>query len=402
MNILHIQVGMGASGNAAYRLSTAMRKYGFNSNVLNLCHGPVLEHVYTLRRDYLSLFYSFFNKIYFGYKLLGKKKDTYFYHVLPLIGRDISKNQLVKDADVIYIHWISGFLSSRVIKNIAKSRKPIIFFMHDMWDFTGGCHHSFDCEKYKLQCYQCPMFSHHYTTAYKEVQELKRIFAPDNIVFVSPSRWMAKCAQESYILKGKVVQHIPNLVDDSIFTSLSKEQCKKELGIPDGKVIITFGCQSGTHNSFKGWNYLVDAVNRLTRDDIQIVIYGSEKNTETEKQVKYPITFLGRIDDEYKLAQICNATDVFVSPSLAESFGLTFLENILCGTPVVGFDNTAIKEVISHRRNGYLAKNKDSVDLCNGIMEMLEKPLANIDRMSYSSKSVVDSHYKLISKLLSI
>src|SRR5690606_13446330 len=85
-----------------------------------------------------------------------KRKMTSKYGIFsyPVMGSDISEMNVVKDADVIYIHWVlNGFLSLDSFNQLLKLNKRIIFFMHDMWTITGGCHHSFGCDKYMNQCH---------------------------------------------------------------------------------------------------------------------------------------------------------------------------------------------------------------------------------------------------------
>ena len=127
-------------------------------------------------------------------------------------------------------------------------------------------------------------------------------------------------------------------------------------------------------------------------------MYGSGYNQATVDAVKYPIHFLGRVYDETMLALICNAADVFISPSLSESFGLTFLENMLCNTPVVGFDCTAIPELVKTGVTGYLAKFKDSDDLAHGIEALVNGMPLNSEEWHYSSDEIISMHKDLISK----
>lgn len=138
-------------------------------------------------------------------------------------------------------------------------------------------------------------------------------------------------------------------------------------------------------------------MSKLSRQDVHIVVYGSDENKDSGLEIKYSITNLGKITEEEKLAQICNATDVFVSPSLAESFGLTFLENILCNTPVVGFDNTAIPEIVKSGVTGYLASNRNSDDLAFGIDKLLSSNL--VPHIEYSSSEIVGMHKEVINTL---
>lgn len=399
MKVVHIQNSMSISGNAAYRLSCYMRKEGIDSLVLNISAGPVLPNVYTLTHSKTRRITAAINRINRYYKLRRKKQNTYFFTPLPIFGYGISSNKLLIEADVIYIHWIAGILSIQDIRDILNLGKPVIFFMHDMWDFTGGCHHSFTCYQYNTGCKNCEMFNNN-STPQRQICRLQQLFTNrHNIAFVSPSQWMSDCARKSITTQGCIVTTIPNLVDVNVFRPINREYAKIQLGLPTDKKIITFGCQLGTKNHYKGWVYLRDAINKINRKDIHIVVYGSDNNSGVSHEIDAPITFLGHINDELTLALVCNATDVYVSPSLAESFGLSFLENILCGTPVVGFNNTAIGEIIKHKINGYLAQNKDATDLAEGIKFLLDKSL-DVKSSDYSPANVIHQHLHLIDTLM--
>lgn len=403
MKVLHIQTSMTPAGNAAYRLHLAMRQADIDSYIMT--YKPVIK------RNYVS-FLSISKKVLISKavtKLFQKstkdflRPNSYSYSLPPYLSKGIADTPQVKDADVIYLHWIcGGFLSLKDIEELAQTEKPIFFFMHDMWTLTGGCHHSFSCDRYKSGCENCPMFLSHKEIPVGLNKKKKNLFERyDNLFFISPSKWMANCAKQSSILKNKPVYVIPNVVDEKIFKPLSKDIARKILNLPLDKKIIAFGCQA-TSNPFKGWSYLRDAINKLDIKDIHVVVYGSDYTESTAKQIKYPITFMGAILDEYVLSLIDSASDVFVSPSLAESFGLTFLENLLCGTPVVGFNNTAVPEIVSTGMTGYLAKNKDVDDLCYGIKSLLNSQMIPALDKPYSSAEVVKLHIQHIKDALKL
>ncbi|MFR7466444.1 MAG: glycosyltransferase [Phocaeicola vulgatus] len=67
---------------------------------------------------------------------------------------------------------------------------------------------------------------------------------------------------------------------------------------------------------------------------------------------------MGKISDEYSLTLLYNAVDVYVTSSLAESFGQTIIEAQACGTIPVGFDLGGIPDIIEHEKTGYLAREK--------------------------------------------
>lgn len=395
---------MPLAGNAAYRLHMALINIGIESNILTYMPSPKRNNVYSIPKSILLYIKKGVNYIYnrfFHNVTKSIKKDAYFYSSLPICSKNLNKNSLIKESDVIYIHTINGgFLGISDFVELAKTGKPVIFFMHDMWTFTGGCHHSFECIQYKNGCKQCSMFCKNSQFAKNQNEAKEKVFKKfDNICFISPSRWMYECAIESNILKNKNVFCIPNIVNEKIFKPIDTNIAREILNLPKGKKLITFGCQAGTNNRFKGWEYLRDAINSLDIDNIELVVYGSEYNKQTEEELKYPINFLGVINDEVLLSLVCNASDIFVSPSLAESFGLTLLENVLCGTPVVAFDCTAVPEIVNLTPNGYLAKYKDHLSLASGIKEMLTRDKVS-ERIEYSSNAIAQMHEELINYLI--
>jgi len=403
MKVLHIQTSMTPAGNAAFRLHVAMRKAGIESSVLTLLPTIKRNHVANLGFRPISVLSKFVNKIYMGNIMRSKLEDSYFFSPLPMFTfNDVLP--YAREVDVIYLHWIAAnFFSVRDIELLGRLNKPVIFFMHDMWTMTGGCHHSFSCDGYTDGCKHCRMFPTKYTIAEKENKKKTNLFHQyHNFHFVSPSMWLAACAKNSTILKDKPIYSIPNIVDENIFKPIEKNVARDILNLPKDKYIIAFGNQAGTGNQFKGWNYLRDAINKLDLTDIQLLVYGSDFNQKIVDELKYPIQFLGSINDEYVLSLICNAANLFVSPSLAESFGLTFLENILCGTPVIGFNCTAVPEIVKSGVNGYLAKYKDADDLAHGIREVYNKMSIAKGREDYSSSEIINQHLSLINKVITL
>lgn len=402
MNILHIQTGMGPAGNAAFRLHSAMLDYGISSHVLTYMPTLNREHVSNFRQTPSLLIKKVINNTRSNIIRKRLVAGAYQYSLYPMLGTNIIKRTEVEEADVVYLHWIAGnFLSLHDIEALAQTGKPIIFFMHDMMTFTGGCHHSFDCRQYETGCKNCPMFQKEQNEVRKEnIRKHKVLQKYDNFLFISPSKWMADCARHSNILAHKQVFDIPNIVDEHIFKPLNKIFAKQALNIPTDKYIITFGCQAGTKNKFKGWDYLRDALNKLEANDVHCVIYGCDYDEETVKQLKHPVQFLGPVFDETALALICNASDLFVSPSLAESFGLTCLENIMCGTPVVGFDCTAIPETVHHGVNGYLARYKDVNDLSAGIKAFYTGKMMMKEKCILTSRQKIEMHLNAIKTIL--
>src|SRR5260221_860343 len=243
------------------------------------------------------------------------------------------------------------------------------------------------------------------TFASKEFNIKKALFSEHkNVHFIAPSKWLADAALKSGLTRGKKIFHIPNIIDEHFFKSFNKKTAKEILNLSTSSKTITFGCLAGTSNKFKGWQYLEKALNFIYEtnkaNNIEGLIFGSEYDQATYDAVPYSVKILGKINDEMSMDIINNATDVFVSPSLAESFGLSFLENIMCNTAVVGFNVGGVSEIIEHKINGYLANYKSSEDLAEGIIYCLNNTLPMPKPTHYYKEVTIQKHMDFLQEVL--
>ena len=360
--VVHIQYSMESAGRAALRLQKAFSNVNVESGIVSLQNSmqavPDIKYLGIRAR----LICRIEDKIqaYLTRKVI-KQMGSFSY---PVLGTNVAKFEEVKNADIIYIHWaLKGLLNFRSIKQIARLNKPVIIFLHDMWNITGGCHHSFTCEKYKTEgCNNCPMFptDKKNDLSAKEFNKKVKLYSKyNNLYFVSPSRWLYTCAKESLLTKDKPVFYIPNILDNTIFKPADKTTAKQILNIDANETVIAFGAIT-VNSPYKGWAYLQKALELLSQDDslknISVLIFGTEYNKEIADSIAFKTRFMGYLKDEYSTALVYNAADVFIAPSLAEAFGYVVMEALSCGTPVVGFDVGGIPDMISHKENGYLAK----------------------------------------------
>ena len=90
-----------------------------------------------------------------------------------------------------------------------------------------------------------------------------------------------------------------------------------------------------------------------------------------------PQMHLGRISNDRMLSVIYSAADVFVIPSLQESFGQTVTESLACGTPVVGFDTGGIPDMVRPGITGYLAPVGNAAELADAITRVVDSAGGN-------------------------
>jgi glycosyltransferase involved in cell wall biosynthesis len=404
--IAHIQYSTESGGRAALRIQRAFSaEKDVTSCIVSLISSPhnIAGITYLGRRaKWLSLID---NRIqaYITRKSI-KEMGSFSY---PVLGTNVAKLDEIKNADIIYIHWaLNGLLNFKSIKQIAKLNKPVIVFLHDMWAVTGGCHHSFTCDKYKTTgCNNCPMFpgDKKYDLSAREFQKKLKLYSSfNNLNFVSPSRWLFDCAKNSLLTRDKPIFYIPNILDNTLFKPMDKMAAKKFLDIDTNEIIIAFGAIS-VSSPYKGWKYLQKALELLKEDDaiknISVLIFGSVYNKEIADAIPFKTKFMGYLKDEYSTTLIYNAADVFIAPSLAEAFGYVVMEALSCGTPVVGFNVGGIPDMIKHKENGYLAKYKDAEDVCRGIKFCLENKVTGYLLDELKPQVILNKHLELFEQI---
>lgn len=141
-----------------------------------------------------------------------------------------------------------------------------------------------------------------------------------------------------------------------------------------------------------------EAIDMLDIPDLHVVVYGGDFNKELAAEIKYPVSFVGKIVKEEELALISNVADVFINPSLCENYSSVLLEHILCHVPVVAFNYTGNPDLVKTGKTGYLANYKDSRDLSKGISMLLNGDIKPTFDYQYSNEDILNKHKAMISK----
>ena len=398
--IVHIQFSTESAGGAAIRLQRAFINKGLQSTIVSLIRDvPAVENVKYLGKKEIIIAKIDVKLQSFFIKKTPKKFGLFSYSIL---GNDISEVEEIKNADIIYVHWVlNGFLSLKNLKQLAKMNKPVIIFMHDMWSITGGCHYSFTCENYKTGCYNCQMFPESKKSglpARNFQKKLKLYWQYSNFYFVTPSKWLYECARQSLVTKNKELFYIPNLLDNTIFKPCDTEIARKILNINTDETVLAFGAVS-IQSPYKGWSYLEQSLQILKEQNnlknVCVLIFGSGYNNQIAEAIPFKTRFMGYLCDEYSTSLVYNAADVFIAPSLADNQPTTVQESLSCGTPVVGFDVGGIPDMIKHMENGYLAKYKDAGDIAKGIVYCLQHNIKGYMLPEFAPGVTVKRHLEL-------
>lgn len=277
--------------------------------------------------------------------------------------------------DIIHLHWIcNGYLQ---IETLAKFRQPLVWTLHDMWVFTGGCHYNEDCNHYQQSCGSCPQLqSSRDRDLSRWVWKRKaNAWKALNLTLVATSSWMAECARASSLFKDTRINVIPLGLDTDQYKPHNRHFAREVLNLPQDKRLVLFGALTGTSDRRKGFHLLQPALQRLSQsgwnEQIELVIFGASQ-PDSPPDLGFKTHYVGRFSDDLSLALVYSAADVMVVPSVQEAFGQTASEALSCGTPVVAFNATGVKDIVDHQRNGYLATPFESEDLAKGIAWILE------------------------------
>jgi glycosyltransferase involved in cell wall biosynthesis len=307
----------------------------------------------------------------------AKDRSVRFAFSTANTGTDISARPEILSSDILHLHWTNfGFLSTSDIEKLFETGKPVIWTLHDMWAFTGGCHYSADCDHFLNQCGDCWMLKSPATKDISHTGWLKKaamLGAAKNIVFVTCSNWLAEVARSSSLLKGFRIEAIPNPIDTNIFFPTDKAAIKARRNISPRAKVILFGA-ANILDRRKGFSYLVDALTELKNNndqqEIEIVIFGKNKSFDVSR-LPFKVHELGTIGSEQAMAEVYNLADVFVNPTIEDNLPNTVMEALSCGVPVVAFNTGGVPDMVDHLGNGYLAAYKSPADLAAGITWVL-------------------------------
>ena len=415
MLVLHISTSdiEGGAARASFRLNQALN----NNNKLDIKSSM---RVLNMRSDDKTVFtskskiekYKSKMKNIASIKIQRLQKSTNnILHSSSIFSSSILHEINNSKADIIHLHWIQGEMLS--IEDIGKIKKKIIWTFHDAWPFCGSEHYPNGLEDKR---YVEGYFKNNRNSRYsgidldKRAWERKRKYWKRKNMIVCPSQWLKSCVKSSKLMSKWPVYLIPHALPLNIYKPMSREFSREIFNLPKDKILILFGALNATSDKRKGWSLLKKALEKISHEysSYEAVVFGSSEPVEPPK-IGMPINYVGRIYDDQTLALLYCAADVMVVPSYMESFGQTASEAQSCGLPVVAFDSTGLKDIVLHKKTGYLAKPYYWEDIYKGIKwVVLNDDIQNIRKKSrlrseelWSPDLVSGQYYDLYKKLLS-
>jgi len=395
--LLNTSERTGGAAVAANRLMRALNKAGHEAKMLVRDKQTGDKNIVSINTSWVRKKINFIRfawerLVIFACNRFSKK--NLFAVSIANTGTNISKHPLVKDADIIHLHWINqGFLSLKNIWQLIKLGKPIVWTMHDMWPCTGICHHARTCTNYQLSCRNCFFLQHPSKKDLSARTFIKkfRLLKMSNITFITCSEWLCNRTKASALFSNKQITAIPNPVDIGRFKPIPKNIARHHFGLPENKRLLLFSAVN-LSNQRKGFAYMAKAIGLLAdyKDTLELVMVGNKKQHDMPT-LPLNVRYVPYIAEEDEMVMLYNAIDLYVTPSLEENLPNTIMEAMACGTPCVGFNVGGIPEMIDHKKTGYVAEYKSAQDLANGIRWALFE--ADYKELSLQARKKAESCY---------
>jgi len=391
MRVLHINATdiQGGAARAAYRLHQALLSAGVDSQMLvqgkSSNDWTVISEEKKIRKYFNKLRPVIDSVPIRSYK---NRTKTLFSPSWLGFSNIIEKIDEI-NPDIVHLHWICGGMIK--IEDLAKIKKPIVWSLHDMWAFTGGCHYDEGCNGYKAGCGNCKVLGSQKKNdlSSRVWRRKKKTFDKmKNLTIVGLSRWVTNTSKESSLLKNKRHINLPNPINTDIFKPFDKEKSRELWSLPKDKKLILFGAMGATSDPRKGFKELSEALGKLDIEDIEFVVFGSSKPKNPPK-FKFTTHYLGSLADDISLVTLYSAVDLMIVPSIQENLSNAIMESLSCGTPVIGFNVGGNGDMIEHKKNGYLAKPFNTSDLKDGIEWILSLDSKKYNQLCQNARDKV-------------
>lgn len=403
MKVVHLSTHdiSGGAARAAYRLHSGLRRLGHDSYMV-VAHrrgddctvkrfNPPMDLPSRLRRRLRREritrgFARYRDSRPAGYELFSDDRSQYGAAVVSQLP----------PCDVINLHWIAGFMNYDSFFAQVPQDIPIVWTLHDINPFTGGCHYDHGCGKYTDRCGACPQLGSRDTgDLSEEIWQRKREafeqIEPARLRIVTPSRWLASEAERSTLFGRFPVSAIPYGLDTDVFSPRDRCLARDALEVPEEAGVVLFAAAS-VGNRRKGFALLAQALTSL--NDLSNLFLISLGRGRPIVDSKIPHLHLGHIENDRLLSLVYSAADVFVIPSLQEAFGQTALEAMACGTPAVGFAIGGIPDMVRPGITGLLAPPEDVAALGVAIVELLRDAGRRVE-MSDNCRRIAVKEYSL-------
>lgn len=402
MNILEVnysdKVGHIFNG---YDLHNALLKLGINAKQIVLDKRTSDDSVVKLRTDMIL-----------HQQIREMEKQHSISNLLYPYGAELAKLKEYRQADIVHYHILHNGMISLLDYPMLMNHKTSVWTIHDPWILTGSCIHPLECRKWKNGCENCqryddpviPMACDNTSFMWRVKREILSKINPNIVVSCG---FMKEYIENSPLTKHfNKIEVIPFGIRTEKYNLKKRKSAKNKFLKKEGNIIIGF---RNEQNYIKGNDYLFEALRNVKeKNEIELLCVGSGVIPNDIKD-SFSVTELGWIDDENKMIEFFLATDIFVMPSLAETFGLMAIEAMAAGCVVLCFENTILEEITNAPECGISVSYQSSKAISYELERILHRPEEFLVRgrmgreiveKNYRFETYVERHMKLYEKIV--
>lgn len=411
----------GGAAVVSFRLMNALRALGVEASMLVVEKKTDSPHVYVaasssrIKRSFLSERLKIF-------LANGLRRDILFKVDLASDGLPLHRHRFVREADVICLNWVNqGMLSLKGLDRLLSLGKPVVWTMHDMWNFTGICHHAGACERWHVNCGLCPLLGNGASTqdlSFAIWNDKKAIYGKGRgkLRFVAVSNWLASLARKSTLTPGVGLSVIPNAFPIPSDEELKKDRETASASASDDLFRVIMGA-ARLDDPVKGLPILVETTKILREkypekaSRIELVTFGNLKDPSALDNVRIRHRHLGTVRGEEKIREIYSSGNAVVSTSLYETLPGTLVEGQVYGCIPVSFGRGGQSDIVDHLSTGYIAEWNDdphiaAENIARGIIwSMAQSPreirarMLDSARSRFSAEAVASRYIELFHEL---
>ncbi len=367
----------GGAAQAAHRLHRALRGLGVASQMLvnrRDSDDPDVVRVIPERAEDSAMWSA-------RYAAIRAEEDVYpvlkTHQFSPFHGeRAPSAAQWLdrlETADVINLHWVRGFVDWDAFFPSQPTTRPVVWTLHDLNPFTGGCHYAGGCVGFTGNCGHCPVLGADMADdlSARVLHRKRTILARSRMPLhlVAPSRWIAREAQRSSLFAALPVEVIPNSLELDRFRPIDRDAARAELGLPSEATILLFVAHL-LDDRRKGLHRLAAALRHLGPvPGLEVVAVGMGAPAFDSP---VPLTVIPFQASGAHIARLYASADLVVVPSDQDNLPNTVLEALACGRPVVAFPVGGVPDMVSDGETGLLARGFGDADLAEALVRALQ------------------------------
>jgi glycosyltransferase involved in cell wall biosynthesis len=276
--------------------------------------------------------------------------------------RTFASKSMNLNYDVLHLHWLPGVISFEDLGDLVSNFRTTVWTFHDMWPITGGCHHSFNCEKFLNSCCNCPQSR---PLFYKKIsasrnEKIDFFRSNERLIITVPSKWLFNRVQ-SFLnhsdLKNQIIL-VRNPIDIKKFSPTSveiKNSIRKKMDFREQSLLLGFNANN-LADPLKNLELITSYVDRFNSSSIlkvDLLVLGNN----CPKSFNGPRHHYLGTDSTTSLTDFYRVIDIFINLSKMENLPTNVLESQSCGLPSLVSKNGGLPETIIPGKTGYVISN---------------------------------------------